>query len=140
MVTTERKVERKALSLNRSRARDMRRKPPAMEKLLWSEVRDRKLGGHKFKRQYLIGRYIADFACVEKKFVVELDGPHHAATGSYDMARDEYLQSQGWQVMRLRNEALAGDVATVLLAIRFALDSPSPQPSPPLCGGEGEYL
>lgn len=55
----------------------MRRSPVVNEKSFWLEVRDRKLGGFKFRRQVPIGPYIADFVCVEKMVIVELDGPLH---------------------------------------------------------------
>ena len=138
MVKSVTEVERKSRTLNRSRAKEMRRKPVAAEKLFWNEVRDRKLAGHKFRRQYLIGRYIVDFVCVEKKLIVELDGAPHATRGEYDRDRDEFLESQGYRVMRFRNEAFADDIALVMITIRNVLDTPSPQPSPPLRGGEGE--
>jgi very-short-patch-repair endonuclease len=116
----------------------MRRKPVVTEKLFWSEVRDRKLGGFKFKRQYLIGPYIADFVCVEKKLIVELDGKLHDERVGYDDARDTFLERQGFRVMRFKNDEFLKDVGIVLATIRHELESPSPRPSPPLGGGEGE--
>ncbi len=79
----------------------MRHDPVPLEKLFWSEVRNRKLGGHKFKRQHLIGNYIVDFACLEKKVVVvELDGSFHAERVDYDVRRDAYLKQNGYDVLR----------------------------------------
>ena len=108
----------------------MRRAPVAAEKLFWNEVRDRELGGFKFKRQYLIGRYIVDFICVEQKLVVELDGALHALRPAYDMERDEFLAGQGYRVIRFRNEEFADDIALAMSAIRNALETPSPCPLP----------
>jgi very-short-patch-repair endonuclease len=116
----------------------MRHAPVNTEKVFWNEVRDRKLGGHKFRRQYLIGPYIADFVCVEKKLIVELDGIVHANRPNYDKERDEILESQGYRVMRFRNEEFLDDVALAMTTIRHVLDTPSPRPSPPRSGGEGE--
>ena len=116
----------------------MRHKPVAAEKLFWAEVRDRKLDGHKFRRQYLIGAYIVDFVCLERKLIVELDGALHATRGEYDRDRDEFLEGQGYCVMRFRNEEFADDIALAMATIKNALDTPSPRPSPPLRGGEGE--
>jgi very-short-patch-repair endonuclease len=104
----------------------MRHKPVAMEKLFWDAVRDRKLDGHKFKRQYLVGPYIVDFVCIEKKLIVELDGALHANRVAYDMERDTFLASEGFEVFRFRNEELAGDMAMVMATIRHALTTPSP--------------
>lgn len=88
MVTELRKRDRALRSINRQRARAMRHKPVEIEKLFWWEVRNRKLAGYKFKRQVLIGPYIADFVCLEHRLVVELDGPFHAAKQAYDERRD----------------------------------------------------
>ena len=46
-------------------ARDLRKDQTGTEKKLWERSRDRRLGGYKFRRQYAIGRYIADFYCSE---------------------------------------------------------------------------
>ena len=123
--------------VNRSRAREMRRAPVNTERVFWNEVRDRKLGGHKFRRQYLIEPYIVDFVCVEKRLIVELDGVLHANRSNYDEERDEFLEGEGCRVMRFRNEDFLDDVALAMTTIRRELDAPSPLPSPPE-GGEEE--
>jgi very-short-patch-repair endonuclease len=106
----------------------MRRKPVTMEALFWSEIRNRKLGGFKFKRQFLMGRYIVDFVCVEQKLIVELDGPFHADRGAYDEARDAFLRGLGYRVLRFANDYTAEDIAIVLLTVRRALETSSPSP------------
>lgn len=130
MVTKTRMTERKSQDLNRSRAREMRRKPVAMEKLFWSEVRNRKLGGHKFKRQVLVGPYIVDFVCIEKKLIVELDGKLHDGRAEYDRVRDAYLTGHGYRVVRIKNDDIANEFAALLAMIEHELDSPSPNPLP----------
>jgi len=115
----------------------MRHTPVATEKLFWSEVRNRKLAGFKFKRQVLIGPYIADFVCLEKKLVVELDGKLHDGRVTYDAVRDEFLREEGFRVLRFTNNEFLNDAGIVLATIRHELETPSPQPSPPLRGGEG---
>ncbi len=138
MVTQAQKTERKSRFLNRSRAREMRHAPAVTEKHFWNEVRDRKLGGFKFRRQYLIGPYIADYVCVEKKLIVELDGILHADRLGYDATRDAFLQSEGYRVIRFKNEDLLEDLSGALEYIRRELcAAPSPRPSPPLREGEG---
>jgi len=106
----------------------MRREAVTMEKLFWCEVRDRKLGGYKFKRQYLIGRYIVDFVSVERKLVVELDGPFHASRKKYDEARDAFLRAQGYRILRFRNDYAADDIGIVLATVKQALDTCTPSP------------
>ncbi len=75
MVKAYTEDKRDALSANRNRAKAMRHEPVLTEKLFWSIARNRQLDGFKFKRQVLIGPYIADFVCAECKLIVELDGP-----------------------------------------------------------------
>jgi very-short-patch-repair endonuclease len=138
MVRPDTNVERKSRSLNRSRAREMRHTPAVTEKHFWNEVRDRKLGGFKFRRQFLIGPYIADYVCVEKKLIVELDGVLHAHRAEYDRRRDEFLERQGYRVIRFRNDDFLHDMYGTLEYIRRELcTTPSPRPSPPLREGEG---
>ena len=115
----------------------MRRLPTEAEKKFWWIVRAHRLGGHKFKRQYPIGRYIVDFVCLEAKLIVELDGGQHAEKKEYDAVRDAFLQSKGFVVWRLWNAEFLKNqepVARKLLAILDGVATPSPQPSPP----EGE--
>ncbi|HEX3810013.1 MAG TPA: DUF559 domain-containing protein [Rhizomicrobium sp.] len=140
MVTPTQTAKRKSLALNRTRAREMRAKPVATEKLFWSELRDRKLGGFKFKRQYLIGPYIADYVCLEKNLIVELDGPLHAQRKHYDEARDAFLREQDYRVLRFSNKEATDDFAGTLATILLALSTPSPRPSPPLKRGRGGSL
>jgi very-short-patch-repair endonuclease len=109
----------------------MRHSPVSTEDLFWSFVRNRQLGGHKFKRQVLIDPYIADFVCAKGKLIVELDGPRHAVRKDYDVARNAFLRAQGYDVLRFTNEDFAGDITLVLKTIEHALATPSPLPSPP---------
>jgi very-short-patch-repair endonuclease len=121
--------KREALAVNRSRAQQMRHTPVSTEKLFWSEVRNRKLGGFKFKRQVLIGPYIADFVCLEQKLIVELDGPLHANRATYDAARDEFLEKAGYRVLRFSNSDIGDDFGTILAIVLRTLqgvDTPSP--------------
>ena len=141
MVTQARTAERKARELNRSRAKEMRRVPSITEKEFWNEVRDRKLGGYKFRRQYLIGPFIADYVCVEKKVIVELDGVVHKDRVGYDRARDEFMRDRGYRVIRLKNEDFLGQMWPMLEYIRRELDAaPSPQPSPPKKGEREDLM
>ncbi|HEY4584725.1 MAG TPA: DUF559 domain-containing protein [Acidimicrobiia bacterium] len=68
------------------------------ERLLWSHLRHNRLGV-KFRRQHPIGPYIADFACLGHRIVVEVDGSQHRGSG-YDASRDAYMRSLGWVVLR----------------------------------------
>ena len=104
------------------------------ERLLWSRIRLEQFGV-KFRRQHPIGSYICDFACLAPKLVIELDGSQHADNAAYDKRRDEYIQEQGFVVLRFgSNEPFAnlGGVLTVIFdAIATRRDrSPPSQPSP----------
>ncbi|HEY1708852.1 MAG TPA: DUF559 domain-containing protein [Rhizomicrobium sp.] len=121
MVTEATKERRIARGTLESRAKEMRHRPVAMEKLFWAQVRNRQLGGFKFRRQVPVGPYIADFVCVECRLIVELDGPLHPGRENYDTARDRYLEREGLRVMRFTNEDFAGDFHNVLRAIERAL-------------------
>ena len=121
MVADGTKEYRAGLSINRSRAKEMRSDPVVTEKLFWSLVRNRRLGGHKFKRQVPIGPYIADFVCAEGDVIVELDGPTHEVRAGYDAARDAWLRAQGYTVLRFTNAAFTADVDLTLNAIVYAI-------------------
>ena len=93
------------------------------EVLLWKELQGRKLGGWKFRRQQGIGKYIVDFCCPEGRLVVELDGePHFTEEGVVkDARRTEFLEGQGFRVIRFVNRAVLKNMAGVLEAILAAL-------------------
>jgi len=113
------------------RARNLRRRQTDAERRLWRALRDRQMEAFKFRRQYLIAGYIADFACPEQKLIVELDGGQHAQSVQYDLRRTKKLEANGFRVLRFwDNDALINTDA-VLETIRLALlDDPSPRPSP----------
>ena len=106
------------------------------ERLLWRHLRNRELGGWKFKRQYPVGPFIVDFICVEKNVVIEVDGGQHAENEEQDLQRSAYLNKMGYRVLRFWNNEVLQETEAVLTAI-FAIlangkqNSPSPQPSPP---------
>ena len=84
-------------------------------------ARDRRLAGHKFKRQYLVANYIVDFVCLEKMLIVEVDGGEHEKTIAYDKERDAHLDGLGYRVMRFWNDDVAADIESVLRIISMAL-------------------
>lgn len=89
----------------RDAARQLRRDSTDVERTMWRLLRDRRLGGAKFRRQVPIGPYVADFACVQHRLIVELDGGQHAENRS-DARRDVLLAAQGWRVVRFWNNDL----------------------------------
>lgn len=114
------------MSRNDSRlvfAKKMRRAPSWNERVLWKLLRDRKLEGLKFRRQVPIGRYIADFVCLQRRLIVEADGPHHEDS-LHDLERDEWLASQGFRVIRFPNTEIEMRPAAVLGAVVAAAKMP----------------
>ena len=106
------------------------------ERRLWRHLRNRELGGWKFRRQYPVGPYIVDFICVEKNLVIEVDGGKHAEKEELDIQRSEYLNKMGYRVFRFWNNQVLQETEAVLETILAILmnekrNSPSPQPSPP---------
>jgi very-short-patch-repair endonuclease len=129
MVTARTFRGREANKTNLVHARSMRHAPVSPEKKFWSRVRDRRLGGHKFKRQVLIGSYIADFVCIERKLIVELDGGQHADRKAYDEKRDAFLTDKGFRVIRVWNIDLTENIDGVMEMVLGELEcSPSPSP------------
>jgi very-short-patch-repair endonuclease len=86
----------------RDKARELRRSETDAERKLWHFLRNRQIGGHKFRRQHAVGLYVADFACVERGLIVELDGGQHAEQQRYDARGTEFL------VARIQGDSLLG--------------------------------
>lgn len=101
-------------------ARALRRNATEAERIMWRLLRDRRLGGVKFRRQVPIGPFIADFASIEHRLVVELDGGQHADSET-DVRRDSFLVADGWRVVRFWNNDVMTNREGVLEAIHEAL-------------------
>ena len=111
-------------------ARSLRTHQTDAERLLWSRLRRRQLAGFKFRRQHQIGLYICDFTCVEAGVVVELDGSQHAENLDYDLRRDRFLRSAGFEVLRFWNSDVLGRTEDVLDTI-YAVGNQDSDPSAP---------
>lgn len=101
-------------------ARENRKNLTESEKLLWEELRGSKLG-QKFRRQHYIGNYIADFACLEKRLVVEIDGDYHNHPKQAALDEERTLtleQKHLFKVMRFTNEEVIFGMAGVLGKIK----------------------
>ena len=103
-------------------ARQLRRQMTDAEASLWHHLRNRALMGCKFRRQHPIGPYIVDFACIERKLVIELDGGQHADNAS-DLARTRWIQANGYRVLRFWNNDALRQQQVVLAVILEALES-----------------
>ena len=107
--------------MQHERARALRKTISDAERRLWSALRGRQLHGLRFRRQHPIGPYIADFICLEKRLVVEVDGSQHAepAQIAHDTRRTNWLQREGYRVLRVWTnevfENLDGVAKTILV-------------------------
>ena len=112
-------------------AQAMRQSRTNAEGLLWHYLRNKQLGGYKFRRQQPIGPYIADFACLPEKLLIELDGGQHADPNAPEEQRDQFLRQQGYQVLRFWNHEVFADCFSLLERVYEALTDPPPlQPAP----------
>jgi very-short-patch-repair endonuclease len=97
------------------------------ERMLWRSLRGKQINDLRFRRQHPIGKYIADFACIEAKIIIELDGGQHQEQQAYDAKRTTFLETQGWQVLRFWNNDVLINLDGVLMSISASLkNSPPP--------------
>jgi very-short-patch-repair endonuclease len=114
-------------------AKQMRREMTEPEMKLWFELRAKRFRNIKFRKQKVIGPYIADFAAREPKLVIELDGDTHSKHEIYDAKRTAYLQGQGYQVIRFSNRDVMKNLSGVLERLDAVIDqmtAPLPTLSP----------
>jgi len=111
-------------------ARELRKEMTDSEKILWNELRGRKMNGYKFLRQHPIiyngnliryNYFIADFYCSSKKVIIELDGPIHEDKKEYDEFRDSVLKDLDMNILRIKNEELS-DIKYVIEKIKNFLN------------------
>ena len=112
------------------RSRSLREGQGPAETLIWRALRGRGLGGFKFVRQEPIGPYFADFVCRDAKLIVEIDGATHSTEEElrHDARRTEFLQAQGYRLVRFVNEEVYRNMNGVLETFLAKLDE---RPSPP---------
>jgi very-short-patch-repair endonuclease len=127
-------------------ARDQRVRANEFAHAVWHIVRNRGCRNQKFRREYPIPPYTADFCCVALKLIIEVDGEHYQTDKGreHDQRRDRYLAEQGYTLLRIPGYQVTQDPASVRRLIETAIGerieqlSPlTPDPSPPATGGEG---
>ena len=96
--------------------RALRQQPITCERILWSKLRNRRLGGYKFRRQHSIGNYIVDFCSLEIKLIIEVDGATHSTAKelSNDKLREGYFKAQGLYIKRFYNNDVKNNINDVL--------------------------
>ncbi|MBO4565297.1 MAG: endonuclease domain-containing protein [Bacteroidaceae bacterium] len=103
-------------------ARENRKNQTDAESALWNHIKGKSLGVI-FLRQYIIGDYITDFACLEPKLVIEVDGGYHSEPRQVedDAIRQKRLEKQGFKVIRFTNAEIECDIDNIINKIRKAI-------------------
>ena len=117
-------------------AKQLRHELTDCERLLWQRLRNRQLGGFKFRRQYPLPPYVLDFYCAELGLAVELDGGQHFSDQALrrDAERSRYLGGRGIRVIRFSNREVLAQMPELLAEILRQAEIAAPHPSP-LPGG-----
>ena len=121
-----------------NRAKEMRKEMPEPERQMWHQLRAERFKGIKFRRQKVIGKYIADFASNEPKLAVEIDGDTHAGREDYNAARTQYLEDQGYKVIRFSNIEVMDNMDGVLTRLSEVVAQLQTSPPPPTPSPKGE--
>jgi very-short-patch-repair endonuclease len=103
------------------RAKKLRRRETLAEKVLWSFLQNRQVCDAKFRRQFAVGPFIADFCCTERRLIIEVDGSIHNYRRGYDRWRQRHLEALGYVVLRFSNEDVLEDGVGVLREVAHAL-------------------
>ena len=109
------------MTRNNENAKQLRKSQTKTESLLWSVLRARQLCNLKFRRQFPIGPFNVDFACCQRRLVVEVDGDYHDLVAEADLAREEFIREQGWDIIRFSNEEVEDNPVAVGVAIARSL-------------------
>lgn len=112
---------------DRARARQLRSAPTWTEARLWDRLRKLNI---RIRRQAPIGPYVADFACLRARLVIEVDGGVHNRTdiALRDLKRDEWLASEGYHVLRINSRRIPHDLDAVIAEITQAIRLKAPLP------------
>ena len=110
------------------KSKQLRKQMTPEELRLWYLLRGHRFFGYKFRRQMPIGAYIVDFACFKAKLIIELDGGQHQNNETYDSRRTEFLNANGWEILRFWNNEFRTNEEEVLMAIRQRLRCLMPSP------------
>ena len=117
--------------LRKKTVRQLRKRQTECEKIFWNTVRNRKINGKKFLRQYPIvfdyygtnRFFVADFYCHECKLIVEIDGSIHEIQKEYDTLRDFLIEKQGYKVIRFKNDEINDNLEDVINSLKTKINS-----------------
>jgi very-short-patch-repair endonuclease len=102
--------------IRRATAKKLRANTTPHERMLWRALKELPLEGTHFRRQAPIGPYVVDFFCPAKRLIIELDGGHHNEDeeARRDRVRQDWLEQEGYRVIRFWNSEVASDLNAVL--------------------------
>jgi len=111
------------MGVGRYQVRDLRRNSTEAERVLWERLRNRKLQGLRFVRQFPVGPFVADFCCRDRRIIIEVDGGVHSLEQQVarDGERDAYLRGQSYIVLRFTNAEILTELEIVLRKIAVAV-------------------
>jgi very-short-patch-repair endonuclease len=110
----------------KANARALRTNMTDAEQIMWRALRKRQIHGLKFRRQHPIGYYILDFACLEIKLAIEIDGGQHQNNAANDAKRTAWLNDHGWTVLRFWNNQVMDELEAVLAVVEEYCRPPPP--------------
>jgi very-short-patch-repair endonuclease len=130
----------KAIVRGRGRARQLRTEASEAEQKLWYFLRRKQVNGLRFRRQFPLGPYFADFVCLPARLVIEVDGSQHGdfLQAAHEARRTAWLNSNNFRVVRFWADEVMANPASILDAIDGVLREPLPRrfaPPPPARGG-----
>jgi len=108
--------------MDTKRARELRTDSTDSERRLWQKLKRRQIAGVKFRRQQPIGPYIVDFVCLERCLVIEVDGGQHSERLDEDTKRSQWLEAQGFRVLRFWNNDVLANTDVVAQAVFDAVE------------------
>ncbi len=103
-------------------ARELRHSQTDAENLLWAKLRLIRSNGVRFRRQHPVGHYIVDFACLEKRLIIEVDGGQHAENEEKDKRRTKWLEDEGYRVIRFWDNDVLTNIEGVIFRIMENLE------------------
>jgi very-short-patch-repair endonuclease len=118
-------------------AKAMRREMTEPETRIWFQLRAKRFDGIKFRRQNVVGDYIADFYSRAAMIIIEIDGDTHAFSQGYDTVREQYFNRLGFQVLRFANNDVMTNLEGVMSTVATVLEARRTSPLPTL-SPEGE--
>jgi len=101
----------------KQRSRELRKNLTDAEQKIWHKLRNKQIHGNKFRRQFILGNYIVDFICLDKRLIIEVNGGQHMENVNYDSQRDEWLKKQNFKVLRFWNNQVLNEIDSILEVI-----------------------